>query len=331
MKKILLTGFNPFGKLEANPSQLIVEGIAERGHPGIVAEVLPTEYRRAGERIKSLIQAYQPEAIICLGVAQSRNVISLERLAVNLDDSGKPDNAGMYIFGKTIVPDGPRIYHSTLPLTHMYVTLQQQGIPVVFSHDAGRFVCNHVFYVARHELEQLGHDAACGFIHLPGIRDDENPDGLPLDTMEEAIECCLNVLYLPAEELALFPSNPDVERALAQLADSLPDKPDWTAVFDVEGLFLGHFGTEINIDQILSLSAAIAGLAEILVNGTGHGAFRYTISGGVAGFNCMFTVGEMYLLSVNYMERKSIEALLKSLPELLPPLLAVLYDTTDPP
>jgi pyroglutamyl-peptidase len=198
---VLLTGFEPFGGLEVNPSQLIVRKIAQRaylrGQHGLVAEVLPTEFAAAGDRITELICELRPDTIICLGVAEGLDFISLERVALNIDDSDVPDNAGVSPSGQLIVPDGPVAYWSTLPLERMRQELKHLGIPVRFSSYAGTFVCNHVFYVARYNIEQLGESTRCGFIHIPliteQIRSSKLPS-LPLAVMVAAIECCLNVL-----------------------------------------------------------------------------------------------------------------------------------------
>src|SRR6185503_14590339 len=155
----LLTGFNRFGDLEVNPTQLIVESMAKR--PGaftnfnLVVEVLPTEFIVAGNRISQLIRQHRPEMVVCLGVGAGLGEIHLERVALNLDDGGLPDNAGVSRTGQKIVPDGPLAYHSTLPLVRMREALRQRGIPAIISNHAGTYVCNHVFYLARHEVERL--------------------------------------------------------------------------------------------------------------------------------------------------------------------------------
>jgi pyroglutamyl-peptidase len=197
----LLTGFNRFGDLEVNPTQLIVESMAKR--PGafpnvdLVTEVLPTEFIGAGNRISQLIRQHRPEMVVCLGVGAGLEEIHLERVAVNFDDGGMPDNAGMLRTGQRIVPDGPPSYQSTLPLVQMREALIQRGISAIISDDAGAYVCNHVFYLARHEVEKLEIGSLCGFIHVPQMAENTGVAGptygMPLDVMMEAVECCLKV------------------------------------------------------------------------------------------------------------------------------------------
>jgi len=191
--KILLTGFTPFGGLTRNPSQQIVEHLARvKPVSDLVTAVLPTEYERAGERIRALIRDVEPDAVICLGVAQKRAAINLERIALNLNDSPASDNAGVVAEKRCIESGGLPTYQSTLPLTKMANALRQHDIPVQLSDDAGKYVCNHVFYVARHALEQAGRVIPCGFIHVPAVTDDE--PGLPLATLIQAVKICLDTL-----------------------------------------------------------------------------------------------------------------------------------------
>ena len=199
--KILVTGFQPFGAVRANPSEQVVRRIGGEARASrdfnLRTEVLPTEFAAAERRIRRLIRKFRPEAVLCLGVAPQRDRISLERVALNLDDDVLPDNAGRRRSGRRIVPRGPAAYWSTLPLDRFRRQLERRNIPVSYSNHAGTYLCNHIFYVARHEIEQLGNGAACGFVHVPPIRTRAKkgkPRGLALSTIIEAVECCLRVL-----------------------------------------------------------------------------------------------------------------------------------------
>ncbi len=192
--KILLTGFVPFTGVDVNPSQLIVEKIVERGlFSELCAEALPVEYGAADERLRRLIREFEPEAVVCVGVAQSREKINLERVAINVDDADVPDNAGEVASGRMIVADAPVAYWSTLPLERMEAALKAKDIPVDISNHAGAYLCNHAFFSARHELESESRNIPCGFIHVPVLCEmpSEECKGLPLDVMVEAIETCL--------------------------------------------------------------------------------------------------------------------------------------------
>jgi pyroglutamyl-peptidase len=185
----LVTGFTTFGEHEVNPSRLIVEALAQR-RSDVWTAVLPVEYRISGELICDLIRQYQPDAVMMLGLAAKRSAINLERFALNVDDASVPDNAGELRNGQIIVDSGPAAYVSTLPLDAMRSTLAARDVPVVVSNHAGAYLCNHVFYVVRHYLEQAGLNMPCGFIHVP----EAGETGLPLATMIDAVDCCLDIL-----------------------------------------------------------------------------------------------------------------------------------------
>lgn len=200
--KILLTGFEPFGGIPINPSQSVVEAIGRRAsecRSELVTEVLPCEFHAAGKRLVTLIRELKPDAVVSLGLAASAATVRLERHALNLNDALRPDNAGDLASGRPIDPAGPIGYWSTLPLDAMLQALKGRDIPSAITNHAGAYVCNHVMYTARHEIERLGSGTLSGFIHLPLMTEQDAtplPGGnpLPLQTMVDAVECCLAVL-----------------------------------------------------------------------------------------------------------------------------------------
>jgi pyroglutamyl-peptidase len=201
--KILVTGFEPFDGRDVNPSQAIVEALAKRPASErqieLVTEILPCAFGAAGERLAELIREHRPNAVVSVGLAASASAIRLERLAINLNDSARPDNRGDLATGRRIAPDGPIGYWSTLPLDDMLHALKERDIPAIISNHAGAYVCNHVFYSARREIERLGADNRAGFVHVPllPVQAASLPPGaatLPLETMVEALECCLDVV-----------------------------------------------------------------------------------------------------------------------------------------
>ena len=86
--KILLTGFEPFGDLEVNPSQVILEKISNRQTLNNIHEIntvtLPVNFDSAGSKIKKTIQEFKPDIILSLGLSETSDSITLERKAINL-------------------------------------------------------------------------------------------------------------------------------------------------------------------------------------------------------------------------------------------------------
>jgi pyroglutamyl-peptidase len=107
--------------------------------------------------------------VICLGQAARRAVVSIERVALNLMDFEKPDNAGRKPKDRPIARDGPAAYFSTLPIREMHIALTRAGIPSELSRDAGGYLCNQVFYTLLHHLAQQRPAARGGVVHLPQL------------------------------------------------------------------------------------------------------------------------------------------------------------------
>jgi len=209
MRTVLLTGFEPFGRETVNPSWLAVRrlnGRTIRGHR-IVARRLPTAYADSLARLRRHLRRIKPVLAICVGQAGGRPEVSVERVAINIDDSHKPDNAGRSPVDVPVVPGGPVAYWSTLPVKAIVGALRRRGIPGAVSESAGTFVCNHVFYGLMHELERDPEHAKGGFIHVPWIPEQiarrrrstaagsphsrkapqSDPPSLPLETIVEAL------------------------------------------------------------------------------------------------------------------------------------------------
>jgi len=193
MRKVLLTGFEPFGTASSNPSGEIVRQISG---DNIVTAILPVAYAQSAERLLSLIEEHKPDVVICLGQAEGRTAITPERIAINLDDARLADNQGVLRNDVKILEDGPDAYFSTLPVNDIVAAIKAQGIPAAVSLSAGAFLCNHVFYVAQNKF--AGSDVRSGFVHVP-LMDSQAAEfpglpTMPLDQMVTAVRAMLAVL-----------------------------------------------------------------------------------------------------------------------------------------
>lgn len=167
---VLLTGFAPFGGESDNPSWNAVRRLhGERiGGRRIVAECLPVAFGASLQRLRECLDALRPALVLCIGQAGGRAQLSIERIAINVDDARIPDNFGARPIDEPVVAGGPAAYFSTLPIKALRAALQAAGLPAEISQTAGTYVCNHVFYGLMHELHRRG-DARVrgGFIHIP--------------------------------------------------------------------------------------------------------------------------------------------------------------------
>ena len=167
--RILLTGFGPFPGVPRNPSQSVVERFPDRlGGREIHRVVLPTIYEEAGATIEFLLVETKPDICLCLGVATD-DFLRLETVARNHGTAGIADHSGAVRSGP-IEPTGPDTYSCTLPFQSVRDALRQRGIAAELSDDAGAYVCNHVFYCARHAIARHGLATGCGFLHIPPAR-----------------------------------------------------------------------------------------------------------------------------------------------------------------
>ncbi|SCU73624.1 Pyrrolidone-carboxylate peptidase [Cupriavidus necator] len=170
MRTVLLTGFEPFENEPINPSWEAVRALdGERvGDAVIVARQLPCVFGAAIDTIGELVDVLRPALVIAVGQAGGRTEMSVERVAINVDDARIADNAGAQPIDTHIVAGGPAAYFATLPIKAMVRDMRAAGVPASVSQTAGTFVCNHVFYGLMHRLaQQPDGDARGGFIHIP--------------------------------------------------------------------------------------------------------------------------------------------------------------------
>ncbi|MDH2898153.1 pyroglutamyl-peptidase I [Rahnella variigena] len=170
MRKVLVTGFEPFGGERVNPSWEVVKQLGDLELSGaqIVVRQLPCVFGKAIDALNAAIDEILPEMVICVGQAGGRVDFSLERVAINVDDARIPDNEGNQPVDETIVTGGPAAYFSSLPIKTIVSGLRESGIPACVSQTAGTYVCNHVMYGLMHRLAQPSCKVVKGgFIHIP--------------------------------------------------------------------------------------------------------------------------------------------------------------------
>ncbi|AZF22370.1 pyroglutamyl-peptidase I [Pseudomonas sp. R3-52-08] len=168
MNTLLLTGFEPFDHDVVNPSWEAVrqlEGVQLSDEVRIVARQLPCAFATAAETLLEWVDELKPVMVIVTGLGPGRSDISIERVAINVNDARIPDNLGAQPIDTPVVEGGPAAYFSTLPIKGMVRAVREAGIAASVSQTAGTFVCNQVFYRLQHALS--GSAVRSGFIHVP--------------------------------------------------------------------------------------------------------------------------------------------------------------------
>lgn len=195
MQRLLITGFEPFGGEQINPSWEVAKKLATT--PNITALQLPCVFDLALNTLYQKIEEYQPDMVICIGQAGGRADITLERVAINLNDASIPDNQGNQPIDTPVVANAPTAYFSTLPCKAMVHAIQKQGIPASLSLSAGSYVCNHTMYGLLHFLAQHRPQCRGGFIHIPFLPEQgvhhKNAPTMALDTLIQGLSTAIKV------------------------------------------------------------------------------------------------------------------------------------------
>jgi pyroglutamyl-peptidase len=207
---VLITGFDAFGGDTVNPSWLVaqaLDGEIIQGHR-IVAAQLPTEFVTSRKVLAGLLRKHRPALVLCLGLAGGRARLSLERVAINVQDARIADNAGAQPIDQRIIARGPAAYFSTLPIKAMLQAIEAEGVPAEISQTAGTFVCNHIFYALMHHLTisvrqspRSSRPPRGGFIHVPYLPVQGTPY-LPLDDMVRGLRAACACALTTDKDLA---------------------------------------------------------------------------------------------------------------------------------
>ncbi|GEN84333.1 pyrrolidone-carboxylate peptidase [Sporosarcina luteola] len=199
MKKLLLTGFEPFLNFPVNPTQKIADELhgEKIGGYTIFSKVLPVDFSVSGDRILSYIEEVKPDAVLSLGLSGGRFKITPERIAINVNDGAK-DNSGHAPVDEPIIEGGADGYFTNMPIRKMVDALKEQGLPAEISNTAGAYLCNHVMYRVLHLVNEQRSDMLAGFIHIPASHELAVKHGrVPSwshEDLKRAIVACIEVL-----------------------------------------------------------------------------------------------------------------------------------------
>ena len=194
-KKILITGFDPFGGETVNPSWEAVRMLPDR-MDGLRIEKMqiPTVFGKAAQTVFAAAEALEPDVILCVGQAGGRSGVTPEVIGINLREARIPDNAGNRPVNCPVVEGGPAAYFSTAPVREMVKAISDAGIPASLSCSAGTFVCNDVLYTLLHRYSNT--PVQVGFIHVPFLPEqaDENVPSLAQERIVAALTAALGAL-----------------------------------------------------------------------------------------------------------------------------------------
>lgn len=208
MKTVLITGFEPFGGEQVNPSWEVVSRLDNAIIAGcrVVARQLPCVFGESLTVLNAAIDALSPSLVLAVGQAGGRADITLERVAINVDDARIPDNRGRQPVDEPIVAQGPAAWFSTLPIKAMVAAMREAGVPASVSQTAGTFVCNHVMYGLLHKLNARP-EVKGGFIHIPYLPEQAaahpGAPSMAAATVRQALEIAITTALQVENDIAV--------------------------------------------------------------------------------------------------------------------------------
>ncbi len=186
-RKILVTGFQPFGDESMNPAWEAVKRLPDTIGDATVTKVeVPVVFGRGPEAVERAVEEVEPDLVLCVGQAGGRAKITPEFVGINYADARIPDNDGCQPVAERIVDGGPDAYFATLPVKAMVQAMREAGVPAEVSYTAGTYVCNDVMYSLLHTLATRHPGVRGGFLHVPYAT--EQATHLPASTPSMSVD-----------------------------------------------------------------------------------------------------------------------------------------------
>ena len=208
--RLLITGFDPFGNETINPAWEAVKLLPSKVEKVEVIKLqIPTVFGDSIDAILKGVEEHKPDAVICVGQAGGRFDLTIERVAINLDDARIKDNRGNQPIDEPVYADGQDAYFTNLPLKAMVEEIKKINIPASISNTAGTYVCNHVMYGVLHHIHTATSTSVKkgGFIHVPFIPeqvlDKKNTPFMNLNSIAKGLEAAIKGLSENDEDLKI--------------------------------------------------------------------------------------------------------------------------------
>lgn len=194
--KILITGFDPFGKEKINPAFEVIKRLKDNINGADVKKVeVPTVFGKAIEVATKAIEKEKPDFVLCIGQAGGISGVEVERIAININDARIPDNQNQQPKDEPIDSNGENAYFATIPIKKIVNAIKNEKIPAAISDSAGTYVCNHLMYGVLNYIHKNNLNIQAGFIHIPflpeQVIDKPNTSSMSIETAEKAIETAI--------------------------------------------------------------------------------------------------------------------------------------------
>ncbi len=182
--RVLVTGFGPYPGVPHNASASLVSALAQSAKmPGIelFTEVVPVKWADAGTAAREAIAGVEPHAILHFGVSKRVTGFEIETRAVNISGP-KQDHAGVVRPRSPLDRSGMPVLFATMPPPVLLRALRRGGFQAQLSRNAGRYLCNALFYWSLAEAGSSGRIVS--FVHIPAL--DGNANVEPRFSLKDA-------------------------------------------------------------------------------------------------------------------------------------------------
>ncbi|XP_020796561.1 pyroglutamyl-peptidase 1 [Boleophthalmus pectinirostris] len=167
-KKVIVTGFEPFGEHAVNASWVAVQELDRIGLGEdidlFVCEV-PVEYQAVQTLLPSMWEEHQPLLVVHVGVSGLAKAVTLEQCGHN-KGYRRLDNCCFSPESECCIEDGPECISSVLDMEAVCKRVSEAGgrAKVTVSKDAGRYLCDYTYYTSLF----VGNGRSA-FIHVPPL------------------------------------------------------------------------------------------------------------------------------------------------------------------
>ena len=193
MKKLLISGFEPFDNEIINPSwEAVLRLECEINGYSLMKILLPVVFGEAAQKLIDTARDLSPDVILCIGQAGGRGAVTPELTGINLRYAKIPDNRGNQPKDEPIIASGETAHFSSLPVRKMSEAIAEAGVPSNVSYSAGAYVCNDVLYTLLSHFK--GSKTRVGFIHIPYCTEQGKEPSMSLDDIVKGLNAAIESL-----------------------------------------------------------------------------------------------------------------------------------------
>jgi pyroglutamyl-peptidase len=172
---LLITGFGPFPGVPANPSGPLALRLARRRRPAFadtrrIAHVFRTSYAAVERELPALVAQHRPDAILMFGLATRTQHLRIETRARNAISPVFADADGRKPAAQVLAAHAAAAMPARAPTSRLRQAARTAGVPAAISHDAGRYLCNALFWRALDAAARRGGPRVVVFVHVPRLR-----------------------------------------------------------------------------------------------------------------------------------------------------------------